>query len=105
MVHHIVLFKLKPEVTPEKLEEMMRQTRISLLKIDEVLAVKCGKNVDPKSPWGFFIAVDFESMEKLAIYREDAIHIKYVEDVIKPNTTERLALDYEMEPGKDVKYS
>jgi hypothetical protein len=105
MVHHIVLFKLKPEVTPEKLEEMMRQTRISLLKIDEVLSVKCGKNVDPTSEWGFFIAVDFESMEKLAIYREDAIHIKYVEDVIKPNTCGRLALDYEMEPNKDVKYS
>ncbi|MEI6350726.1 MAG: Dabb family protein [Verrucomicrobiota bacterium] len=105
MIHHVVLFKLKPEVTPEKLEEMMRQTRISLLKIGEVLSVKCGKNIDPASDWGFFIAVDFESMEKLAIYREDAIHIKYVEEVIKPNTDARVALDYEMEPGKDVKYS
>jgi hypothetical protein len=105
MVHHVVLFKLKPDVTSEKLEEMMRNTRINLLKIDEVLAVKCGKNVDPKSEWPFFIAVDFENMEKLAIYREDAIHIKYVEEVIKPNTTERMVLDYEMEPGKDVKYS
>ena len=83
----------------------MRNTRINLLKIDEVLSVKCGKNVDPKSPWSFFIAVDFENMEKMAIYQEDAIHIKYVEEVIKPNTTERMALDYEMDPGKDVKYS
>ena len=105
MVHHIVLFKLKPDVTSEKLEEMMRQTRISLLKIDEVLSVKCGKNVDPKSEWAFFIAVDVESMEKLAIYREDAVHIKYVEEVIKPNTIDRVALDYEMDPGKDVRYS
>jgi len=105
MVHHIVLFKLKPDVTSEKLEEMMRQTRISLLKIDEVLSVKCGKNVDPQSEWAFFIAVDVESMEKLAIYREDAVHIKYVEEVIKPNTIDRVALDYEMDPGKDVRYS
>jgi hypothetical protein len=105
MVHHIVLFKLKPEVTPEKIEEMLLQTRMRLLKISEVLSVKCGKRIDPRNEWEFFIALDFESMEKLGIYQIDAIHIKYVEEVIKPNTRERVALDYEMEPGKDVKYS
>lgn len=105
MIHHVVFFKLKPEVTPEKLEEMMRQTRARLLKISEVLSLKCGKNIDPASEWPFFIAVDFESKEKLALYREDAVHIKYVEDIVKPYTCERMALDYEMEPGKDVRYS
>ena len=105
MVHHIVLFKLKPEVTPAKVEEMMMKTRMYLLKIPEVLAVKCGKKIDPKCEWPFFIALDFESMDKLAVYREDAIHMKYVEDVLKTNTTERLVLDYEMQPGKDVRYS
>ena len=45
MVHHITLFKLKPEVTPEKLEKMMMTTRMSLLKIPEILAVKCGKAI------------------------------------------------------------
>jgi len=105
MIYHIVLFKLKPEVTPEKLEEMMSQTRAQLLKISEVLSLKCGKNIDPAGEWGFFIAADFESTEKLALYREDAIHIKYVEEVIKPNTYDRVAFDYEMEPRKDVRYS
>jgi hypothetical protein len=100
MVHHIVLFKLKPEVTPAKIEEMMMNTRINLLKIPEVLGVRCGRRVDPNCEWPFFIATDFESMEKLAIYRDDPIHRKFVEDVIKPNTVERLALDYEMDPGK-----
>ena len=105
MVHHIVLFKLRPEVTPQKLEEMMMTTRMMLLKIPEVLSVKCGKKIDPKSEWPFFIALDFESTDKLAIYRDDTIHLKYAEEVLKPNITERLALDYEMEPGKDVRYS
>ena len=46
-------------------------------------------------------------MEKLATYRDDAIHIDAgFEEVLKPNVQERLALDYEMEPGgKDVRYS
>src|SRR5207302_8174068 len=105
MIHHIVLFKLKPEVTPPKLEEMMMNTRINLLKIPEVLSVKCGKRIDPKNEWPFFIAVDFESMDKAALYRDDPLHLKYLEDVVKPYTSERLALDYEMEPGKDVRYS
>ncbi|MCX6967928.1 MAG: Dabb family protein [Verrucomicrobia bacterium] len=105
MIYHIVLFKLNPEVTPEKLETMMRQTRTQLLKIGEVLSLKCGKNIDPKSNWNFFLAVEFESTEKLALYRDSALHLKYVEEVIKPNTCERLAVDYEMEPGKDIRYS
>ena len=106
MVHHIVLFKLKPEVKPEKLEFMMMQTRMSLLKIPEVLSVKCGKRIDREhNDWPFFIALDFESMDKLALYRDDPVHMKYVADVIRPLTSEKLVLDYEMEPGKDVNFS
>jgi len=105
MVHHIVLFKLNHGITSEKLEEMMMNTRMQLLKIPEVLNIKCGKKIDPECEWSFFIAVDFESMDKLALYRDDPIHLKFVEETIKPNTSARLALDYEMEPGKDVKYS
>ena len=105
MVHQISLFKLKPGLKTAKLEEMMVATRIQLLKIPEILSVKCGKNIDPKSEWPFFIALDFETMDKLAMTEEDAIFMKFVADVIKPNATDRLTLSYEMEPGKSVKYS
>lgn len=105
MVHHIVLYKLKQEVTPQKLEEMMMNTRINLLKIAEAQSVKCGKKIDPKCEWPFFIALDFESTDKLAMCYEHPMYLKFLEDVIKPNTLEKLVLDYEMEPGKDVKYS
>jgi hypothetical protein len=105
MVHHITLFKLQPEVTPAKLEQLMISTRMTLLKIPEVLSVKCGKNIDPKSEWPFFIALDFETMDKLAMTHDEAIYMKFVADVIKPNTAAALTLSYEMEPGKSVKYS
>ena len=105
MVHHVSLFKLKPEVTPEQLEAMMMTTRMSLLKIPEILSVRCGKNIDSKSEWPFFIALEFESMEKLAMTQEDAIYMKFVADVIKANTAERQTMNYEMEPGKNVKLS
>ena len=54
MVHHIGLYKLKPGVTPEETEEMMMNARMQLLKIDEVLSIKCGKRVDPKAPVAIF---------------------------------------------------
>lgn len=106
MVHHITLFKLKPEVTPEKLEQMMMTTRMSLLKIPEILSVKCGKGIDSKTAdWPFFISLEFESMEKLQMTQEEAIYMKFIADVVKPNAAERMTLNYEMEPGKNVKYS
>lgn len=105
MIHHLVLFKLQPGVDDEKVEWMMRQTRIQLLKIPEVLNIKCGKPVTAGVDWNFFLSVDVESMEKLAIYRDDPNHVKFFEEVIRPNTTQRLAIDYEMDPARDVRYS
>src|SRR5437763_3430799 len=105
MVHHIVLFKLKPEVTLARIEEMMMNTRMQLLKIPEVLSIKCGKRIDPELPWPFFIAIDFESMDKYEIYREDPIQVKFMEEVIKKNTADSLDLDIEMDPGKVVQLS
>ncbi len=105
MVQQITLFKLKPETTPAKIEEMMMTTRMSLLKIPEVLSVKCGKTIDAHTEWPFFIALEFESMEKRAVVEDDAIYMKFVAEVVKAGTAERLTLHYEMEPGKQVKYS
>jgi hypothetical protein len=105
MIHHIELFKLRPEVTPVRLEEMMMNTRMILLKIPEVLSVKCGKKVDPKNEWPFFMALEFESLDKFAVFKGDAIYLKFMEEVVKPNTADTVVLVYEMEPGKDVRYS
>ena len=104
MVHHVTLYKLQPQITPAKLEQMMMTTRMSLLKIPEILSVRCGKAID-KSEWPFFISLDFESMEKLTMTQDDAIYMKFVSDVVKKHTADRLTLNYEMEPGKSAAYS
>ena len=100
MVHHIVLYKLKPEVTPARVEDMMMNARMQLLKIQEVLSIKCGKRIEPEMDWPFFIAIDFESMDKYAIFREDPIYVKFMEEVIKPNTEDSLVLDLRWIRGK-----
>jgi Stress responsive A/B Barrel Domain len=105
MVHHLVLYKLRAEVTPARVEEMMMNTRMQLLKIPEVLSIKCGKRINAEMTWPFFIAIDFESMDKYAMFQEDSIFVKFNEEIIKPNTAEALTLDFEMDPGKDVRFS
>jgi len=105
MVHHVVLYKLNPEVTPARVEQMMMNARMQLLKIPEVLSIKCGKRIDPDMDWPFFIAIDFESMDKYTIFREDSIFVKFNEETIKPNIEDSLVLDFEMDPGKDVRFS
>ena len=52
MVHHIVLFKLKPEFTPARVEEMMMTRACSCLKIPEPQH-QIGKRIDSELPWPF----------------------------------------------------
>ncbi|MBV6499795.1 MAG: hypothetical protein CJBNEKGG_02258 [Prosthecobacter sp.] len=105
MIAYLSLYKLKPEVTEEKLEEMMARTRVNLLRVPEVLAVKTGKRVNPNDTFPWFVYLEVESMDKLAICQDDPNYIKYREEVLKPNIAEQEASAFEMEPRKDVKYS
>lgn len=105
MVHQLALYKLHPGVTEEILEEMIRRTRSLLLKVPEVMAVRSGRRIDPNSEWPFFVGLDFENRAKQRIFLDDAVHHKFLSDVIRPYTLEKMVLDYELEPGKNVKYS
>ena len=105
MINHVAFFQLQPHVDHVKLEEMVRSTRSLLLKIPEVLSVKSGRNVDANSQWSFFVAIEVESLDKLKITIEEAVHIKFIETVIKPNTSSQFIMDFEMDPSKDLKYS
>jgi hypothetical protein len=100
MIHRIVLYKLRPEVMPEDLEGMMMQTRMQLLKITSATNVRCGRRTDDHNEWPFFFAAEFDSKDRLAMFQEDPIYIKFVEETIKPNTLEAQVLDYETDPKR-----
>lgn len=105
MIHHLVLLKLKPGTDDETIEQMMRETRIQLLKIPEVLSVRCGKCVDANQEWPFFVSIEVESRQKLACCMDDPIHVKFQADVLAAHAAAQVVLDFEMEPGRDVRYS
>ncbi len=105
MIHHVVFFQLNPEADAEMVETMVRTCRSLLLKIPEVLSVRSGRNIDPGSPWPFFIAIEVESLEKLRITQDNPQHLKLVEKILKPNTSSHFAMDFELDPSKNLKYS
>ena len=59
MVHHIVLCKLNEELGDAEVEWIIRESRIRLLKIAEVRAIKCGKRIESGNAWGFFFSADY----------------------------------------------
>lgn len=105
MVHQLALYKLHPGVTEDILEEMIRRTRSLLLKVPEVMAVRSGRKIEANSEWPFYVGLDFENRAKQRIFLDAAVYHKFQSDVVRPYTTEKLILNYELEPGKNVKYS
>jgi hypothetical protein len=103
MIHHIVLYKLKPEITSERIEALLMQTRMQLLKIPVAMNVRCGRRIDQNNEWPFFFTVEFDSKERMAMFVEDPVYIKFIEETIKPNTQSSMVLDYETDPKR--KYS
>lgn len=101
MIQHVVLFKLQPELGAKEIEWMLRETRIQLLKIPMVRGLKCGYRIHPDVEWPFFLLIELDSEEKLSSYIHDPAHVRFVNEVIKPNITERLALDFQSDPGGD----
>jgi hypothetical protein len=105
MILHVVYFQLKPEADKGVIEELVRTSRSLLLKIPEVLSVRSGRNLSPDSQWQFFFSIEVGSLEKLKTTLDDAYHLKLVEKYLKPNTVTYFAMDYELDPSKDLKYS
>jgi len=106
MIHHLMLLTTKPEVIPSKLEEIMVEIRIRLLKIPEVNNLRVGKRVDTtNNPHTFFFSFDVDNMDKLAYIQENAVYIQFERQILGPFVAATKAMDYEMEPGKDVRYS
>ena len=103
MIHHIILYKIKPEVTADQLEKILIQARMQLLKIAVAMNVRCGRRIDQKNEWAFFVEVEFDSKERMAMFKEDPIYIKFVEETVKPNTVSSLVLDYETDPHRKYK--
>ena len=105
MVHYIALYKLAKGTEESVVDDLMRQSRSFLFRIQEAHNPKSGKRIDARMDYPFFVSIDFESMDKLTMFRDDPVWIKFQHDHIKPVTWDFVEMVYETEPGKNLKYS
>lgn len=105
MIHQIVLCRLPADAAPGQVESLMRQTRTWLLKIPEFRTVICGKPTEPHAEWGFFFAADFENLDKMRLGQKSLTYTRFEREILTPAIDGRRVLIYELEPGKDIKYS
>ena len=105
MIHHVAFFQLNPEVDADTVETLIRTSRSLLLKIPEVLNVRSGRNIDPDSPWPVFLALETDTLEKLRVVKDSPYYLKFEEKFIKPNVCDQFAMDFELDPSRNLKYS
>ncbi len=105
MILHLVLCQLQPGVPPEAVEAVLRQTRTQLLKIPEVKIIRCGQRIGPAEDWGIFFSLEFENTEKLALFQANPIAQKHRDDVLLPYVRAKSEFTFELEPGKDPRFS
>ncbi|HQW27822.1 MAG TPA: Dabb family protein [Verrucomicrobiales bacterium] len=105
MVHYIALYRIARDKSEDEIEEMIRVSRTCFHRVNEAHNFRSGRSIDPANEFGFFISADFESRDKLAMFREDPNYLRFEAEIVKPHTVGRSEYLYETEPGKDPKYS
>ena len=105
MVHYIALYKLKPTTTDEVIEGMIRESRSCFHRVSEAHNFRSGRNIRPDNQFSFFLSADFESLEKLKMFQDDPVYIKFESKVARTHTIECREFHYETEPGKNTEFS
>lgn len=108
MIHHLKLIQLKGGLPAARVEEIMVESRIRLLKIQDVLSLACGKKISLNGHDNFhdlFLALEFENSLKRTAAFDHPLYHQFETQVLKPNAQKIEVLEFEMDPGKDVRFS
>lgn len=79
MVKHIVLFKLKDDISEEKKLTVMQAFKAAIEALPEKIAVirkiEVGLNINPAEAWNIALYSEFDSLEDVKLY---AVHPDHV---------------------------
>lgn len=99
MVHHIVMWKFKPEIEEERKPELKRAMKENLSalvgKVPGLLTVEFVENPLSSSTHDVALVTTLEKAEDIAVYAEHPDHVAVADTYVRPFVTERACLDYE----------
>ncbi len=108
MIHHLKLVQLKAGLPAHRVEEIMVESRIRILKIQDVLSLACGKKIPlpgHETSHDLFLALEFENSLKRTSAFDHPLYQQFEAQILKPNAQKIEVLEFEMDPGKDVRFS
>lgn len=99
MVHHIVMWKFKPEIEEDRkdsLKKSMKSNLASLVgKVPGLLTVDFVENPLSSSTHDMALVTTLEKAEDIAVYAKHPDHVRVADTYVRPYVTERACLDYE----------
>lgn len=98
MVHHIVMWKFKAEITEEKkavLKKEMAENLTSLVgKVPGLLSLDFVDHPLASSTHDIALVSTLEKAEDIAVYATHPAHVAVADTYVRPYVTERACLDY-----------
>lgn len=99
MVHHIVMWKFKPEIEESKKPELKKAMEVNLKslvgKVPGLLTVDFVTDPISSSTHDIALVTTMEKAEDIKVYGSHPEHVKVADTYVRPYTTERACLDYE----------
>ena len=100
MVKHVILWKLKEELTAEEKENVKAGIKEGLEglagKIPGLVDVKVNINSLPTSTVDVMLDTTFENAEALAAYATHPKHVAVADSKVRPYTANRACMDFEV---------
>ena len=98
MVHHIVMWKFKPEIEEARKPEIKKAMKENLAglvgKVPGLLTVEFVEEPLPSSTHDVALVTTLEKAEDIAVYATHPAHVAVADTCVRPFVTERACLDY-----------
>lgn len=98
MVHHIVMWKFKPEIEEEKkadIKKAMSENLKALVgRVPGLLSLEFVENPITSSTHEIALVSTMEKVEDIANYAVHPAHVHVADTFVRPYVTERACLDY-----------
>lgn len=99
MLKHIVLFKLREDVSVEKKLQVMNQFKEAIealpAKIDVIRKIEVGLNINPGETWNIALYSEFDTLEDVKTYATHPDHV-IAGKILAETKESRSCVDYQV---------
>ena len=98
MVKHIVIFKLRDEITQEEKLDIMNRFKVAIESLPATIPfirkIEVGLNINPAETWNIALYSEFDSLEDVKAYATHPDHVA-AGKIIADAKENRACVDYE----------